>query len=73
MTDEEREKMRARMVNWDEVEKVMVKLRREEIPDSGSSESIRIFDDAFRSAIWLNKPLLTSGFVEFHRILGKKR
>jgi hypothetical protein len=73
MTDEEREKMRAKMVNWVEVEKVMKKLRRDEVRNSNLAESIKIFDDAFRSAIWLNKPLPTSGFVDFHRILGKTR
>lgn len=71
MTDEEREKMRAKMVNWDEVDKVMKKLQREAIRNSNLAESIRTFDGAFRSAIWLNKPLATSGFVDFHRILGK--
>jgi hypothetical protein len=73
MTDEEREKMRAKMVNWDEVDKVMKKLRLDEIRNSNLAQSIAIFDDAFRSAIWLNQPLPTSGFVEFHKILGKAR
>ncbi len=73
MTDEEREKMRSMMVNWDEVDKVMKKLRREKIRNSSLAQSIAVFDDAFRSAIWLNQPSLTSGFVEFHKILGKSK
>ncbi len=73
MTDEEREKMRVWVNNWKETGKVLEKLRREEIRNSDIAETIGVFDDAFRSALWLYPTEKTSGLVEFHNILGKSR
>jgi hypothetical protein len=73
MNDDEKEKILAMINGWKEVDKVMAKLRREEIRKSVISESIAVFDNAFRSAIYLNKPKPTSGFVEFYKVLGKTK
>lgn len=73
MTDEEREKMRAWVNNWKETGKVLEKLRREEIRNSNLAETIGVFDDAFRSALWLYPAEKTSGLIEFHKILAKSR
>jgi hypothetical protein len=73
MNDYEKEKMLEMIKGWKEVDAVMAKLRREEIRKSVLSDSIAVFDEAFKSAIYLNKPKPTSGFVEFYRVLGKTR
>lgn len=73
MTDEEREKMRTWVNNWKETGKFLENLRREEIRKSILSDSIKAFDNAFKSAIYLNKPKPTSGFVEFYKILKKSK
>ncbi len=73
MTDEEREKMRAWVQGWKETGEVLEKLRREQIRNSNLAETIRQFDDAFRSALWLSGAEPTSGLVEFHKILAKSR
>jgi hypothetical protein len=73
MTDDVKEKMRSMIKSWKEVDAVMAKLRREDIRKSVLSDSIAVFDEAFKSAIYLNKPKPTSGFVEFYRIMGKTK
>lgn len=73
MRENEREQMRRWVNNWKETGKILEKLRREEIRSAKITETIGIFDDAFRSAVWLNQPEKTSGLVEFHRILRKSR
>ena len=73
MNDDESEKMRQWVSNWKETGEFLEKLRREEIRHANLAESIGIFDDAFRSAFWLNQAEKTSGLVEFHRILAKSK
>jgi hypothetical protein len=73
MTDEEREKMRVWVNNWKETGEVLERLRREEICSSNLEDSIEALDGAFKSAIFLSPVLPTSGLIEFHRILSKKR
>ena len=73
MTDEEREKMRTWVNNWKETGKFLERLRREEIRNSNLEETIGVFDDAFRSALWLYPAEKTSGLIEFHKILAKSR
>lgn len=73
MSDEEREKLRAWVNGWKEAGEMLEKLRREEIRSSNPAETISLFDDAFRSALWLSSAEPTSGLVEFHKILAKSR
>lgn len=67
----EKEKLRAWTETWKKTGEVLEGLRREEIKNSDLAESIKSFDTAFRSAIWLNPPPPYSGLIEFHRILKK--
>lgn len=71
MTDEERERMREWVKNWKKTGEFLEEMRREEIRQTITSQALAAFDTAFRSAVYLNRPELTSGFVEFHRILSK--
>ncbi len=73
MLNEEKEKLRRWVKNWNETGKVLEHLRRKEIRSSNLSETIPLFDEAFRSAIWLHKAEPTSGLVEFHRLLAKTK
>lgn len=73
MNDDEREKFRAWVNGWKETGEVLEKLRREEIRNSNLADSIEVFDNAFRSALWLNPAGKTSGLVEFHKILAKSK
>lgn len=73
MTDEEREKMRAWVKNWKETGEFLEKLRHEEIRKTVTSKVLPIFDDALESAIFLQKPRPTSGFVQMYKILEKSR
>lgn len=73
MTLEDREKMREWVNNWKETGRLLEKLRRAEIRNANLAESLSVFDDALRSALWLNPPEATSGLVEFHRLLAKTR
>lgn len=73
MKDEEREKLREYVNRWKETGKFLEKLRREKIRSSNLEETIPVFDDAFRSALWLYPAEKTSGLIEFHRILAKSR
>lgn len=73
MEKSKKELMREWVNNWKETGKVLEQLRREEIRDSITSKLIPVFDVAFRSAIFLQKPSNTSGFVEFYKCLGKTK
>ena len=73
MNEEEREKLRRYVHRWKETGEFLEKLRREEIRNSNPADSIGVFDDAFRSALWMNQAEKTSGLVEFHRILAKSK
>lgn len=73
MKPDEREKLREYVNRWKETGEFLEKLRREEIRNSNLSETISVFDDAFRSALWLHPAEKTSGLIEFHRILAKSR
>ena len=71
MLNEEKEKLRIWVKGWNETGLVLEQLRRNEIRSSKLSETIPLFDNAFRSAIWLHQAEPTSGLVEFHRLLAK--
>ncbi|MGI9034521.1 MAG: hypothetical protein ACR2GD_00650 [Pyrinomonadaceae bacterium] len=73
MIENEREKMREYVNRWRETGEFLEKLRREEIRNSNLAETIGVFDDAFRSALWLKPAEKTSGLVEFHKILAKSK
>ena len=73
MPNKEREKLREYVRRRKETGEFLEKLRREEIRSSNLAEAIGIFDEAFRSALWLRPAEKTSGLVEFHRILAKSR
>lgn len=73
MTETEREKLREYVNRWRETGEFLEKLRREEIRNSNLAEMIGVFDDAFRSALWLKSAEKTSGLVEFHKILAKSK
>ena len=70
---DEREQMKAWVEKWKAVDAMQRKLRAERIRESSLEGSIRSFDDAFRSAIWLEPAGATSGLVEFQRILAKSK
>ncbi len=70
---DEKEQLRAWAQRWKETGKVLEKLRREEIRNSNLAETIPLFDDAFRSALWLEPAKPYSGLVEFHKVLKKLR
>lgn len=73
MDEDEREKLREYVNRQRETGEFLEKLRREEIRNSNLAESTRIFDDAFRSALWLNPAEKFLGLVEFHKILAKSK
>jgi hypothetical protein len=73
MLMEEKEKLRRWVKGWDETGKFLEELRRKEIRDSNLAEIIPLFDEAFRSALWLRKAESTSGLVEFHKLMAKTR
>lgn len=67
------EKLRAWAQQWEKTGKVLEELRREEIKNSNLADSIRSFDLALKSALWLEPVKPYSGLVEYHRILSKLR
>ena len=73
MNTDEREKLREYVNRWKETGEFLEKLRREEIRNSNPVKTIGAFNDAFRSALWLNPAEKTSGLVEFHKILAKSK
>lgn len=73
MTETEREKIKIWVDNWKETGKILEKLRREEIRKSNLAESLAVFDDALRSALWLEPAKPYSGLVKFHEILARTR
>lgn len=73
VNDVEHEKLREFVNRWKETGEFLEKLRRDEIRKSVLSDSIKAFDGAFKSAIYLNQPKPTSGFVEFYKFLKKSK
>ncbi len=71
--ENEKEKLRAWAENWKETGKVLEEMRREEIRNSNLADSIRSFDLALKSALWLEPARPYSGLVEYHKILSKLR
>ncbi len=49
----EKEKLRAWAENWKETGKVLEEMRGEDIKNSNLADSIRSFDLALKSALWL--------------------
>jgi hypothetical protein len=70
---DENERLREYVERWKETGEFLEKLRRKEIREADLAESIQIFDDAFRSALWLSPVEKSSGLVEFHKILARSR
>lgn len=70
---DEKEKLREYVKRWKETGEILDNLRRENIRKAVLADSIRAFDGVFKSAIYLNKPQPTSGFVEFYKILKKSK
>ena len=70
---DEKEKLRIWAESRKETGEVLEKLRREEIKNSNLADSIRSFDLALKSALWLEPAKPYSGFVEYHKILNKFR
>lgn len=73
MKRDKHEQLREYVNRWKETAKFLENLRREEIRSSDLAESIGVFDNAFRSAIWLDPAGKTSGLIEFHKILAKSK
>ncbi len=71
--ENEKEKLRAWAENWKETGKVLEEMRREENRNSNLADSIRSFDLALKSALWLEPAKPYSGLVEYHKILSKLR
>jgi len=70
---DEKEKLQAWAQRWKDTGKVLEKLRREEIKNSDLADSLRSFDLALKSALWLEPAKPYSGLVEYHKILSKLR
>ncbi len=70
---DDKEKLRAWVEGWKRTGKVLERLRREEIENSNLADSIRGFDLALKSALWLEPAKPYSGLVEYHKILSKLR
>ena len=70
---DEKEKLQALAQRWKDTGKVLEKLRREEIKNSDLADSLRSFDLALKSALWLEPAKPYSGLVEYHKILSKLR
>lgn len=73
MTVEEKAAMKDWVENWKRVGPILEELRLKDIHEGNLENSIRAFDLAFRSALWLHPAEPTSGLIEFHRILAKSR
>jgi hypothetical protein len=70
---EDKEKLRAWVESWKRTGKVLERLQRDEIENSNLADSIRSFDLALKSALWLEPAKPYSGLVEYHKILSKLR
>lgn len=73
MSNSKKESMREWVNNWKETGEYLENLRREEIRKTVTSKVLPVFDDALESAIFLQKPRLTSGFVQMYKILEKSK
>lgn len=69
MIANEREKLRSWVLGWKEVDAVQAQLRRRAVRDAKTSDSIKAFNLAFRSAMLRSAKRTTSGLVEFHKIM----
>jgi len=67
------EKLRAWVESWKETGEILEELRRTEIENSNLADSIRSFDLALKSALWLEPVKPYSGLVDYHKILSKLR
>ncbi len=67
------EKLRAWVESWKETGEILEELRRAEIENSNLADSIRSFDLALKSALWLEPVKPYSGLVDYHKILSKLR
>jgi len=65
------DKLRDWVRNWQVVGSKLERLRREDIRNANTQDSIRQFDLAFKAAIRNTPHRQTSGLVEFQRLLRK--
>jgi len=65
------DKLREWVRNWEVVGARLEHLRRHDIRNANTSDSIRQFDLAFKAAIRNTPHRQTSGLVEFQRLLRK--
>ena len=71
MAKSSKESMREWVNTWKKTGKLLEEIRRKEIRTSNLEQTILALNNAFLSAIWLEKPKKSSGLVEFHKILAK--
>ena len=73
MSEDQRAKLKVWVGNLKEVDRVQAELRKSRILRSKTADSILALDGAFRSALWRSPKRLSSGLVEFQRILAKSK
>ena len=73
MTAIEQENARRWVQTWKVAGPLLEQIRAEEIRAADTVKSMEILDDAFASAVWLNKPRPGSGLVEQQEIFLRAR
>ena len=73
MTAIEQENARRWVQTWKVAGPLLEQIRAEEIRAADTVKSMEILDDAFSSAVWLNKPRPSSGLVEQQEIFSRAR
>lgn len=73
MTEPERELMKRYVETWKTTGPILERLRREDVRNANTSESILAFNDAFESARIHYPPRPTSGLVEQQAIFMRAR
>jgi hypothetical protein len=73
MDEQERQRMRQWVQNWEAVGPVLERLRAEEIRSSDTAKAIEQLSDAFESARREWSPPPTSGLVEQQRLFARLR
>lgn len=73
MSEDEREKLRAWVINWKETGEFLEKLKLEEFRRANLTETILSLSDASESALLHYPPRPTSGLIEMHEILKRMK
>ncbi len=73
MDEQERQRVRQWVRNWQEVGPILAQLREEEIRHTDTATAIEQLSDAFESARLHWKPPATSGLVEQQRLFARLR